>query len=68
MLGEDEITALEPHRRVKRGLTRTFQINTLFPDLEPLEAVTLAICERQGVAGIWWRRLAALPPGGGRGL
>ena len=59
MLGEEEITALEPHRRVKRGLTRTFQINTLFPDLEPIEAVTLAICERQGVAGIWWRRPAA---------
>ena len=32
-LGEEDITALEPHRRVKRGLTRTFQINTLFPDL-----------------------------------
>jgi branched-chain amino acid transport system ATP-binding protein len=58
LLGEDEITALEPDRRVKRGLARTFQINTLFPDLEPLEAVTLAVCERLGVAGVWWRRLA----------
>ena len=44
--------------RVKRGLARTFQINTLFPDLEPLEAVTLAVCERLGVANVWWRRLA----------
>ena len=50
LLGEEEITALEPDRRVKRGLARTFQINTLFPDLEPLEAVTLAVCERLGVA------------------
>jgi branched-chain amino acid transport system ATP-binding protein len=58
MLGEQEITALEPHQRVKRGLARTFQINTLFADLEPLEAVTLAVCERLGVAGTWWRRLA----------
>ncbi len=58
MLGEEEITALEQDRRVKRGLARTFQINTLFADLEPLEAVTLAICEREGVAGVWWRRLA----------
>ncbi len=58
LLGEDEITALEPDQRVKRGLARTFQINTLFPDLEPLEAVTLAVCERLGVAGVWWRRLA----------
>ncbi len=58
LLGEDDITALEPDRRVKRGLARTFQINALFPDLEPLEAVTLAVCERQGVANVWWRRLA----------
>lgn len=58
LLGDHDITGLDPDRRVKRGLARTFQINTLFPDLEPLEAVTLAICERQGVASVWWRRLA----------
>ena len=58
LLGEDDITALEPDQRVRRGLARTFQINTLFPDLEPLEAVTLAVCERLGAAGVWWRRLA----------
>jgi branched-chain amino acid transport system ATP-binding protein len=58
LLGEEEITAFEPHRRVKYGLARTFQINTLFADLEPLEAVALAVCERVGVAGVWWRRLA----------
>jgi branched-chain amino acid transport system ATP-binding protein len=57
-LGEDEITGLEPQRRVKRGLARTFQINTLFPNLEPLEAVVLAICERDGTANVWWRQLA----------
>jgi branched-chain amino acid transport system ATP-binding protein len=58
LLDEEDITALEPDRRVKRGLARTFQINTLFADLEPLEAVTLAVCERLGVAGTWWRSLA----------
>jgi len=36
---------------------RTFQINTLFPHLTALEAVTLAVCERRGHAGNWWRRL-----------
>ncbi|HEV3008064.1 MAG TPA: ATP-binding cassette domain-containing protein, partial [Burkholderiales bacterium] len=36
-----EITALAPHLRVKKGLARTFQINTLFPQLSALEAVTL---------------------------
>ena len=36
---------------------RTFQINTLFPNLTALEAVTLAVCERRGDAGNWWRSL-----------
>jgi branched-chain amino acid transport system ATP-binding protein len=58
LLGDEDITRLEPDQRVKRGLVRTFQINTLFPDLNPLEAVTLAVCERRGVAANWWRRLA----------
>jgi len=58
-LGADEITALAPAIRVKRGLVRTFQINTLFPHLNALEAVTLAVCERCGYAGTWWRKLPA---------
>jgi branched-chain amino acid transport system ATP-binding protein len=58
-LGDDEITALRPEARVKCGLVRTFQINTLFPHLSALEAVTLAVCERRGYAGSWWRKLPA---------
>src|SRR5713101_6483922 len=58
-LGEDEITVLKPEERVERGLVRTFQINTLFPHLNALEAVTLAVCERRGYAGIWWEKLPA---------
>jgi branched-chain amino acid transport system ATP-binding protein len=56
-LGGDDITALAPAERVRRGLVRTFQINTLFPHLNALEAVTLAVCERRGYAGVWWRKL-----------
>jgi branched-chain amino acid transport system ATP-binding protein len=58
-LGENEITTLRPEERVKCGLVRTFQINTLFPHLSALEAVTLAVCERRGYAGSWWRKLPA---------
>jgi branched-chain amino acid transport system ATP-binding protein len=58
-LGGDEITTLAVEARVKRGLVRTFQINTLFPHLTALETVTLAVCERRGVAGVFWRRLPA---------
>ena len=52
-LGERNITALAEHQRVKCGMTRTFQINTLFPGLTVLESVVLAICERQGRGGAW---------------
>jgi branched-chain amino acid transport system ATP-binding protein len=56
--GQD-ITAAPAATRVRKGLTRTFQINTLFPDLTPLEAVTLSICERERVATQFWRTLAS---------
>jgi branched-chain amino acid transport system ATP-binding protein len=59
LLGNDDITALKPHQRVKRGLARTFQINTLFPHLNALEAVTLAVCEERGIAGNFWNSLSA---------
>jgi ABC-type branched-subunit amino acid transport system ATPase component len=58
-LNGEDISALEPDTRVKRGLTRTFQINQLFPNLSALEAVTLAVLERQRTSGIWWRKLPA---------
>ena len=56
-IGDEDVTRLDTRSRVKRGLTRTFQINTLFAGLTPLEAVSLAIAERDDLAGIWWRRL-----------
>jgi branched-chain amino acid transport system ATP-binding protein len=48
--GED-VTRLSQEGRVKRGLGRTFQINTLFRDLTVLENVLLAVSERHGRAG-----------------
>lgn len=56
-LGDEDITALKPAARVKRGLVRTFQINTLFPHLSALESVTLAVLERERRSGAWWRSL-----------
>jgi branched-chain amino acid transport system ATP-binding protein len=49
-LDDADITRLPQHERVKRGMTRTFQITTLFPGLTVLESVVLAIFERDGVA------------------
>jgi branched-chain amino acid transport system ATP-binding protein len=58
LLGGEDITALEPQERVRRGLARTFQINTLFADLNALEAVTLAVFERRGIAKEFWRNIS----------
>ena len=52
LAGED-ITHMKPDQRVKRGLARTFQINSLFPEMTPLEAVTLAVLEREGRSTAW---------------
>jgi len=60
VLGETDVTRLAMHERVKRGLVRTFQINTLFAGLTVLESVVLAICERTGTAGTWRRTVARL--------
>jgi branched-chain amino acid transport system ATP-binding protein len=57
-LGGERITSLPQHQRVKRGMARTFQINTLFAGLTVLESVVLAIAERLGRAGIWHRTVA----------
>jgi branched-chain amino acid transport system ATP-binding protein len=54
-LDGERITHLPQHLRVKRGMTRTFQITTLFPGLTVLESVVLAICERKGLGAAWWR-------------
>ena len=46
-----DVTDLPQAARVKRGLVRTFQITALFRRLTTLENVTLAVAERDGVAG-----------------
>jgi ABC-type branched-subunit amino acid transport system ATPase component len=55
LLGGDDITESRQAARVKRGLGRTFQINTLFRSLPVLDNVALGIAERIGIAGRVWR-------------
>lgn len=57
-LGEERVTHLPQQKRVKLGLTRTFQINTLFPGLTVLESVVLAVLERTGRSYIWTATVA----------
>jgi branched-chain amino acid transport system ATP-binding protein len=51
LLQGEDVSALSQAERVKRGIARTFQLNTLFRGLSVLENVCLAISERLGVAG-----------------
>ena len=55
LLQGNDITDLPVHVRVLRGLSRTFQINQLYADLTPIETIGLAVAERLGRGGDWWR-------------
>ena len=55
ILTGEEVTQLSQSVRVKRGLGRTFQINTLFREMSALDNVALGIAERLGLSGRFWR-------------
>jgi branched-chain amino acid transport system ATP-binding protein len=59
LLGGEDVTALPQAARVRRGLGRTFQVNTLFRGLSVLENVGLAVSERAGISGDMLRRSGA---------
>jgi branched-chain amino acid transport system ATP-binding protein len=58
-LGGEDITSLRPEARVRHGVARTFQINTLFAQLTALESVVLTILEKNNFSEVWWRSLPA---------
>lgn len=56
LLGQD-ISHLAPHRRVQRGLVRTFQINQLFASRTPLETLAMVVSQQRGQGWRWWSAL-----------
>ena len=60
LLDGSDVTASTPQQRVRAGLVRTFQINTLFQSLNPLESVVLALCQRDGLARPSWRPVSRM--------
>ncbi|WP_203705456.1 ABC transporter ATP-binding protein [Asanoa iriomotensis] len=58
-LGGDDITALPPHRRARRGLGRTFQSSSVFGSLSVRENVRLAVQAHKGGSMALWRRAAS---------
>jgi ABC-type branched-subunit amino acid transport system ATPase component len=55
------VTMLTSNARVRLGLSRTFQINQLFPHLTPAESLGLAISERNGSGADFWRVAGTRP-------
>lgn len=50
-LGGADVTRMTVHERTRRGLARTFQINTLLKDTTVIENVQLAVLEHRGHGG-----------------
>jgi len=59
-IGGQDVTALPQAERVRRGLGRTFQINTLFKKMTVLDNVALGVAERLKVADQMWQPARAL--------
>lgn len=58
LIGGEDVTALGQAARVKRGLGRTFQINTLFPNIPVVDNIALAVAERKRIAWSMFRAAA----------
>jgi branched-chain amino acid transport system ATP-binding protein len=52
------ITQESPQQRVKAGIARTFQINSLFKALNPLASLVIALAQREGRASVSLRSVA----------
>ena len=52
--GED-ITALPAHKRARKGLARSFQITSVYPEFSTLENVALAVQAHAGHSFRFWR-------------
>jgi ABC-type branched-subunit amino acid transport system ATPase component len=59
LLGGVDVTQMSQAERVKQGLGRTFQINTLFNKMSVLDNVCLSIAERENVSNQFWSTAAS---------
>jgi branched-chain amino acid transport system ATP-binding protein len=63
-----DITALAPADVARRGLVRSFQISAVFPHLNVLENVRIALQRRRGTSFDFWRSKHVLDGLNGRAL
>ena len=60
-LGGQDVTAWGQAQRVRAGLARTFQLTTLAPLLPVQRQVEMALFEREGLSGRFWRSIDGYP-------
>ncbi|MBI3516837.1 MAG: ABC transporter ATP-binding protein [Proteobacteria bacterium] len=53
-----DVTRLKPHQRAVRGIARSFQITSIFPDMSALDNVALAVQAHAGHSFGMWRSAA----------
>lgn len=58
----DDITALSPQERAKRGFARSFQIINLFPDFTVAENVRVPLHHQHGSWKNWWSDVDEIGP------
>ncbi len=56
-----DVTGLDPTRRTKLGIGRSFQLTNIFPSLTVLENVRLALQAKAGVGLNFWRHYRDFP-------
>ena len=66
ILNGEDITKLPSHQRVHRGIVRTFQINQLFNEMTPLQALALVVSNQLGISARLWQALGRDPRVGER--
>ncbi|MBT3386919.1 MAG: ABC transporter ATP-binding protein [Desulfobacula sp.] len=60
-LNGEDITALDPADRCKKGIGRSFQLTNIFPTLTCLENVRLAIQARENIGMDFWNHFHKYP-------
>jgi branched-chain amino acid transport system ATP-binding protein len=61
LFGGREITRLPAHARVRAGLSRSFQINSVFPHLSVADNLAIPVLARLGHSAAMLRRVQAVP-------
>jgi branched-chain amino acid transport system ATP-binding protein len=60
LLESRDVTRLDVAARARNGIARSFQRNSLFPDLTVRDNIALACALRAGLAPVFWRPMSGL--------